>query len=216
MHCCDDTKTNVFLTKEEHDQFMNANDKFMQDNDDMLSMETKDFKKGYQNAIMQLQKQYNLRSKKVPTNPPKGNPTRKIRINTPSSSQPMKDSSTKDAMEKEKSKEEPPKKILEAIKEEVIKEVEKTPSPFNFESEMDKIKISVPFNELIKNGEYINQIIEMLKMEEAFDTLNVQDDHPAILFGSRVEESGDVDDVPPFYVSLKINDMTLHNSMLYS
>jgi hypothetical protein len=40
MHCCDDTETNVFLTKEEHDQFMDANDKFMQDNDDMLSMET--------------------------------------------------------------------------------------------------------------------------------------------------------------------------------
>jgi hypothetical protein len=56
----------------------------------------------------------------------------------------------------------------------------------------------------------------MLKMEEAPDTLNVQDDHPAILFGPRVEESGDVDDVPPFYVSLKIHDMTLHNAMLDS
>jgi hypothetical protein len=29
MHCCEDTETNVFLTKEEHDQFMGANDKFM-------------------------------------------------------------------------------------------------------------------------------------------------------------------------------------------
>jgi hypothetical protein len=38
----------------------------------------------------------------------------------------------------------------------------------------------------------------MLKMEEASDTLNVQDDHPAILFGPRVEESGNVDDVPSF------------------
>jgi hypothetical protein len=56
IHCCDDTETNVFLTKEEHDQFMDANDKFMQENDDMLSMETKEYKKGYQNAIMQLQK----------------------------------------------------------------------------------------------------------------------------------------------------------------
>jgi hypothetical protein len=157
-----------------------------------------------------------LRSKKVPANPPKGNPTRELQINTPSSSQPKKDSSTKDAMEKGKFKEEPPKKIPEARKEAVIKEVEKSPSPFNFESEMAKIKIYVPFNELIKNGEYRNQIIKMLKMEEASDTLNVQDDHPAILFGPRVEESGDVDDVPPFYVSLKIHDMTLHNAMLDS
>ena len=53
-------------------------------------------------------------------------------------------------------------------------------------------------------------------MEETPDTLNVQDDHLAILFGPHVEESGDVDDVPPFYVSLKILDMTLHNAMLYS
>jgi hypothetical protein len=56
MHSCDDTKKNVFLTKEEHDQFMEANGKFMHDNNDMLSMETKEFNKGYKNAIMQLQK----------------------------------------------------------------------------------------------------------------------------------------------------------------
>jgi hypothetical protein len=29
MHCCDDTETNVFSTKGEHDQFMDANDNFM-------------------------------------------------------------------------------------------------------------------------------------------------------------------------------------------
>jgi hypothetical protein len=62
-------------------------------------------------------------------------------------------------MEKEKSKEEPQKKIPEERKETIIKEVEKALSPFNFESEMDKIKICVPFNDLIKNGEYRNQII---------------------------------------------------------
>ena len=43
----------------------------------------------------------------------------------------------------------------------IIKEVEKALSPFNFESKMDKIKIFVPFNELIKNGEYKNQIINV-------------------------------------------------------
>ena len=40
MHCCDDTETNMFLTKGEHDQFMDANNEFMQENDDMLSQET--------------------------------------------------------------------------------------------------------------------------------------------------------------------------------
>jgi hypothetical protein len=98
----------------------------------------------------------------------------------------------------------------------VIKEVEKISSSFNFESEMAKIKTSVPFNELIKNSEYRNQIIKMLKMEETYDTLNIEDDHPAILFGPWVEESNDANDVPSFYVSLKIHDMTLHNAMLDS
>ena len=81
---------------------------------------------------------------------------------------------------------------------------------------MVKIRIFVPFNELIRNVEYKNQIIKMLKMEHTSDTLNVQDDHPAILFGSRVEESGDDGDVPPFYISLNIHDVTLHNAMLDS
>jgi hypothetical protein len=68
----------VFLTKEEPDQFMDANDKFMKDNDDMFSLETKEFRKVYHNSIMKLQKQYNLRSKKVPVNLPKENPTREL------------------------------------------------------------------------------------------------------------------------------------------
>jgi hypothetical protein len=78
---------------------------------------------------------------------------------------------------------------------------------------MPKIKISVPFNELIKNSEYRNQIIIINKMEETSDTLNIQDDHLA-MFGPHVEESSDVNEVPPFYVILKIHNMTLHNAML--
>jgi hypothetical protein len=68
----------------------------------------------------------------------------------------------------------------------VTKDVEKTPSSFDFESEMAKINISIPFNELIRNSEYINLIINMLKMGQISDTLNIQDDHPTILFGLRV------------------------------
>ena len=54
----------------------------------------------------------------------------------------------------------------------------------------------------------------MLKMEETSDTLNIKDDHPSILFGPHVEESRDADEVPPFYVSLKIHDMIFHTDML--
>jgi hypothetical protein len=119
-------------------------------------------------------------------------------------------------VDKGKKNEEPPKKLLKVRKETVIKEVEKTLSSFNFESDMAKIKIYVPFNELIKNSDYRNHIINMLNMEETYDTLIIKDDHLAIFFGPRVEESSDADEVPPFYVSMKIHDMNLHNGMLDS
>jgi ribonuclease HI len=94
--------------------------------------------------------------------------------------------------------------------------VKKTSSSFNFESDMAKINISIPFNELIKNGEYRNQIIKMLKMEQTSDTLNIKDDHPAILFVPFVKGNRDAEEVPPFYVSMNIHDMTLHNVVLDS
>jgi hypothetical protein len=62
---------------------------------------------------------------------------------------------------------------------------------------MEKFSIFVPFNELIKTMEYKNHIIKMLRMEHTSDTLNVQDDHPAILFVPRVEQRCDDGDVPP-------------------
>jgi hypothetical protein len=81
---------------------------------------------------------------------------------------------------------------------------------------MAKIKIFVPFNEFINNNEYKNKIIKMLNMEQTSDTLNIQVDHPVILLGPCVEENNDADEVPRFYVSLKIHDMNLHNAMLDS
>jgi hypothetical protein len=235
MNCCDDKETEVFLTKEEHDQFMDASEIFLQDEEERVSVEKEDYETGLQNTIMQFQRKYNLQNQKVPPNPPKGNPpkgnpSKEAQNNIPSSSQTkkyfvakdsaakdstVKDFVVKDTVEKGKKKEEPQKRLL-TRKEMVTKEVEKTPSSFDFESEMAKIKISVPFNELIKNSEYINQIIKMLKMGQTSDTLNIQDDHPAILFRPRVEESSENEEVPPFYVSLKIHDMNLHNAMLDS
>ena len=45
------------------------------------------------------------------------------------------------------------------------------------------------------------------------DAVNLQDDKPTILFGPRVE-SQDEDEVPPFYINLRIHNMFLHNTML--
>ena len=47
------------------------------------------------------------------------------------------------------------------------------------------------------------------------DTMNLEDDNPTILFGPRVENQ-DKDEVPPFYINLRIHNMFLHNTMLDS
>ena len=53
----------------------------------------------------------------------------------------------------------------------------------------------------------------MLKVEDSSDTVNLQDDKPTIMFGPRVEKSQE-DDVTPFYISLRIHNLFLHNAML--
>ena len=48
----------------------------------------------------------------------------------------------------------------------------------------------------------------MLKSDDGSmlsDTVNLQDDSPTILFGPRMEPNDD-DEVPPFYVTIKIHD----------
>jgi hypothetical protein len=75
--------------------------------------------------------------------------------------------------EKGNSKEEVPRKAPKTCRETGVKEVEKVSPTFNFENEMAKIKISFPFNELIKKGEYWDPIIKMLNMGETPDSLYV-------------------------------------------
>ena len=56
----------------------------------------------------------------------------------------------------------------------------------------------------------------MLKTENKYilsDVINLQDDTLAIVFGPRMKNVVD-DDVPPFYVTLKIQDLLLHNTMI--
>ena len=95
---------------------------------------------------------------------------------------------------------------------------ERIDKPFSFKTEVAKIKISLPFDEICRNTEYRNQLIKMLKSDDKSifsDTVNLQDDCLTILFGPRVEPNDD-DDVPPFYVTFKVRDLNFHNSMFDS
>lgn len=91
----------------------------------------------------------------------------------------------------------------------------KISSPSSFEVEIAKVKISLPFNEILMNSEYISQIGRMLKAEDFLDIVNLQDDRATIMYGPRVEISEE-DYVLPFYISLRIHSLFLHNTMLDS
>ena len=51
-------------------------------------------------------------------------------------------------------------------KKEISKENEKTITSFSLQNEISKIKISIPFNELLKNNEYRKEITKMVKLKE--------------------------------------------------
>jgi hypothetical protein len=54
------------------------------------------------------------------------------------------------------------------------------------ENEISKKKFP-PFSEILRNFEYRAQISKMLKAKEFADTINLQDDHPTIVFRPWVE-----------------------------
>ena len=56
----------------------------------------------------------------------------------------------------------------------------------------------------------------MMKSEETSDTVNLQDDRPKIVFGPWAQTSLKSEDIPPFYISLTVHDMFLHNAMFDS
>ena len=54
----------------------------------------------------------------------------------------------------------------------------------------------------------------MLKVDQMSDTVNVANDEPTILFGPAIEVSSEDNEFPPFYLSFKLHEFILHNSML--
>lgn len=92
---------------------------------------------------MELEKQYGFQNRKANVDLGKNQvPTQK----------------KKEQAAKHVHKEVSPKKVFD----QALKEMKKVQSGFNLESEIEKIKISVPFNELLKNIKYIKHIRNML------------------------------------------------------
>jgi hypothetical protein len=93
----------------------------------------------------------------------------------------------------------------------------KPPSSFRFENEIQKIKIHVPFLELVKNENFKRYLSKMLQLEPSshpIDSVNLQDEKPVVILGPLVEDRDDSS--PPFYTSLNIHDKVLHNYLMDS
>jgi ribonuclease HI len=98
-----------------------------------------------------------------------------------------------------------------------IREIPKPTPSFNFEHEIQKIRIPVPLTELIKHGEFKKHFSDLLKSEASgpsTDCINLQDERPAVILGPMVEDRDDSS--PPFYTSLNIHDKVLHNCLMDS
>jgi hypothetical protein len=88
--------------------------------------------------------------------------------------------------------------------------------PFNFESEIQKVKIPMPLTELMKNEAFKVAILKSLepKTSPSDDFINRQDDKPKVTIGPMIEDRDD--SCPPFYISLNVHDKILHNCLLDS
>jgi hypothetical protein len=97
-----------------------------------------------------------------------------------------------------------------------VKEILKLTSSFRFEHEIQKIRIPVPFLELIKNVEFKKYLSKMLHPEpsNAIDLVNLQDENPKVILGPLIEDRDDSS--PPFYTSLNIHDKALLNYLMDS
>jgi ribonuclease HI len=94
---------------------------------------------------------------------------------------------------------------------------DKVPYSFNFEAEIQKIKIPIPLVELMKNEMFKKDILKTLDPQSislSADILNIYDENPTITLGQMIEDRDE--SCPPFYISLNIHEKTLHNCLLDS
>lgn len=95
--------------------------------------------------------------------------------------------------------------------------MEKGQSIFNLQRELEKVKILVPLIELLKKPTYKAQVSQFMlpsTSSPSHGCLNLQEERPMVIFGPHVEELDP--STRPFYMTLVIHDLLLHNRMLDS
>jgi hypothetical protein len=236
----------IFLTQEEHELFLLSQTEVNEE-----AEETE--QQAFENAIMEVHRQYNLRSKKENDNPPKKVVETKKATETKKTVEIKKTSETSPNKVPERNNTEPPaKRNSQILQRENQTEVSSTSQPsvsahrtlmdkpevqssskasttFSLEGELAKLKIPIPLSELMSKNAYRSQVIKSLSIEPEIgtkalnvgsanqsDMVNLVDDQPELLFGPEVDGQTDNGVIAPFYISLNIHDLILHNAMLDS
>jgi len=96
-----------------------------------------------------------------------------------------------------------------------VRGLDNSPSPFSFQSEIQKLRILMPLIELVKNVSFKRSILDALEpkaIQASTNYINLQDDQPTIILSPMIENCED--NSPSFYFSLSIQDKILHNFLL--
>ena len=81
-------ESDTFVTKSENDNFVSQEG---EDDQEPIEEESEDYHKAYLNAIIDLQRKYNLRKKNVVVDPPKKAPEGQASTSHPAKNQPMRE-----------------------------------------------------------------------------------------------------------------------------
>lgn len=83
---------------------------------------------------------------------------------------------------------------------------------FNVENELERVKIPIPLSKLSKNLGYKNKFSKWIQSSSVYgegDVIMLQDEKPSVVFGPNSDMIDE--NVPPFYVTLKVHDFLLYN-----
>lgn len=216
----------IFPTKdEEYSEVpdVQKDEDYILENEAFLEDESDDYQQGYMNTLTSQQKQYLLRSRDVQVSPVQKRkeaqskndssniPKKRKEPTDPTSS---KGPSTNN-IAKEKNNQKSAAKEKFEKKDPSVKEVDKVLA-FSLENEISKLKISISLTELMKNKSYKHQVSKILNIDPLSDMVSVEDDHPELIFGLALEGKFEDSEVSPFYISLRLHEYVLHNSMFDS
>lgn len=90
-------------------------------------------------------------------------------------------------------------------------------STFSLQKQLEKVKILFPLTKLLKQPNYKSQVSQFMcpsTIAPSHDSLILQEERPMVVFGPHVKKQDS--SATPFYVTLVVHDILLHNCMFDS